>query len=46
MCIVFIKKLHQYEETSAELALGFNWRYDIDLIYGGFTVLGGTENKF
>jgi len=24
--------------------LDFNWRYDIDLIYGGFTVLGGTEN--
>jgi len=24
--------------------LDFNWQYDIDLIYGGFTVLGGTEN--
>ena len=25
--------------------LDFNWLYDINLIYGGFTVLDGTENQ-
>ena len=26
--------------------LGFNWRYNINLTYGCFIVLGGTENLF